>query len=465
MLVRHAISWILMKITKRILAIPLIVLLLGALAFSSMPVLLFAQSSPSQEKAALEKELQELETQIKQIENDITKTRQEKDSLKNNISILRSKISKLDLQIKQSTAIIGDLRSQIADTSASIDQTTKDIERMKDQIAQMLQRLYREDQKSAVEIMLSSDELSDFFADVSALQALNARVVDLLKNLQDLHESLGVQKGALEEEKSGEEHFVRIQTLQKQESQNIKSETEQLLNATEGKEAQYKQILADKQKRAKEIRTRIFELVGVPDAPTFGEALVIAQTVSGQTSVRPALLLAVLTQESNLGKNVGQCYLRNTSTGDGVTVRGVPVKAVMKPSRDVGPFLEITKALGRDPYNTPVSCPIPSVGGYGGAMGPAQFIPSTWAGYESKIETIIGKPGDPWNIRDAFLASALYLRDAGAAKGTRDAEWCAAMIYFSGRCGSSYSFYGNSVLAIADRYEKDIETLKEANGN
>ena len=145
-------------------------------------------------------------------------------------------------------------------------------------------------------------------------------------------------------------------------------------------------------------------------------------------------------------------------------MNGQAISRVMKPSRDVQPFFQITQQLGRDPYNTPVSCPIPSVGGYGGAMGPAQFIPSTWLQYQGKIEQLKGGSVDPWNIRDAFLAAAVYLAQAKATRQTHDYEWCAAVTYFSGSCSSRnqirYEFYGDNVMAIAARYEEDIKSLE-----
>ena len=248
--------------------------------------------------------------------------------------------------------------------------------------------------------------------------------------------------------------------LQKQESAALKKERERTLQMTE---AQYQQYLREKQKaekKAAEIRARIFELIGVSKAPTFGEALEMAKYVSSITGIRPAFLLAVLTQESNIGKNVGQCYLKNPKTGSGVVIKtGQTVSRVMSPRRDVSPFLTITKELGRDPYATPVSCPMSF--GWGGAMGPAQFIPSTWMLYRDRLREVSGRAADPWNIRDAFLAAALYLTDYGAAKQTRTAEWRAAMIYFSGSTNSKYRFYGDSVLSIADRYQADIEAIEK----
>jgi len=440
--------------------------LVSAFALSSFFVFAQSQSlTPTQERETLEKQLQELERQIVNIEGDITKTQKEKNSLNNQISILRSKIQKLNLQIEQSNILIGDLRSQIQDTSASIEKTTSEIEKLKDHMAEVLRQLYQENRKSTIEIVFASETLSDFFGNVAALAALNARLEEMLNNMEELNEYLNDQHEALATEKETEENFVKIQLLQKQENQGLQAQTQNLLLQTQGKEAEYQRQLADKKKQVQQIRSRIFELIGVPQAPTFGEAVEIAKAASLQTGVRPALLLAVLTQESNLGKNVGQCYVKNTATGEGVSVKGAIFRNVMKPNRDVQPFLQITKDLGRDPFATPVSCPIPSVGGYGGAMGPAQFIPSTWMLYKPRLDSILGRPADPWNIRDAFLASALYLADSGASAQTYNAEWCAAQKYFSGRCSKSYRFYGDSVMSLATRYQRDIQTLEEVNGN
>ena len=100
--------------------------------------------------------------------------------------------------------------------------------------------------------------------------------------------------------------------------------------------------------------------------------------------------------------------------------------------------------------------------GYGGAMGPAQFIPSTWMMYKDQIKAVLGKPGDPWDIKNAFLASGLYLKNAGADQQTYNAEWRPAMIYFAGSVNLKYRFYGDSVMALVAKYEKDIASIEDA---
>jgi membrane-bound lytic murein transglycosylase B len=92
-------------------------------------------------------------------------------------------------------------------------------------------------------------------------------------------------------------------------------------------------------------------------------------------------------------------------------------------------------------------------------MGPAQFIPSTWMIYRDRLKDINGRPADPWNIKDAFLAAGLYLSDYGAKNQTYNSEWKSAMIYFSGSTNTKYRFYGDSVMSIASRYEEDIRIL------
>jgi peptidoglycan hydrolase CwlO-like protein len=435
------------------------------LVFSFSCFLVSAKTDPSEERKALEEELRKLEEQITQYEQDITRTEQEKKTLQNQIYLLKKEIDKLDLQIYQSSLAIEDLGYQIDETEDSIDQTHLKISETRGSLANNLQLIYEEDQRSLIEVLLSEGEFSDFFDDLVALESLNSKTQELLENVKDLKAYLEGQKESLDEEKTDLEGVVRIKTLQKQESETLKKDKDYYLELTE---AEYQESLREKEaveEKAAAIRARIFELIGVPEAPTFGEALSIAKYVENITGVRPAFLLAVLTQESNIGQNVGQCYLKNPTTGDGVVVyNGQAVSRVMKPTRDVVPFLAITKELGRDPYSTPVSCPMSY--GYGGAMGPAQFIPSTWMLYKDRVKKITGKAADPWNIKDSFLASALYLADYGAAKQTSDAEWKAAMIYFSGTTQrtsyNGYGFYGDSVIKITSRYEADIAAIEKA---
>jgi len=415
--------------------------------------------SPVEERKILEEELKKLEEELLKIEKDIHKTETEKKTLQNQIDVLKKKIKQLEIQIEKSNIMIKDISLQIRETETSIEKASLKIEISQQKLASILRSIWEEDQKSLIEILLSERTISGFFDNLAALEVLNTKQKELLNEIKNLKSYLENQKQTLDLEKADLERMLKIQLLQKQEDEKTKKEKDYFLKLTE---AQYQKYLKEKketEKRAAEIRARIFELIGVPKAPTFGEAYEIAKYVEGLTGVRPAFLLAIFTQESNIGKNVGQCYLVDEKTGTGKKVNGQAVKKVMNPTRDVPLFLQICKELGRDPYQTLVSCPMEY--GWGGAMGPAQFIPSTWVLYKDRVKGITGKPADPWNIKDAFLAAALYLADSGAAKRTYEAEWKAAMIYFSGSTDSRFRFYGDSVLKIAKGYEDDIMAIEK----
>lgn len=434
--------------------------------FSAKTLLAQSDNSGSQNEAECQSReecenlLKKYEEEISQLEKDISKTQQEKKTLQNQISILKKKIEKLNLQIQQGNAMIGDITIQIKDTGNSIEKTTLKIEDSRGNLADLLKLIYQEDQKSLVEILISSDKISDFFSNLTALEEINSKSRQLISDIKELKVSLEEQKQSLDGEKDDLEKIAKIQILQRAESMTTRKDQEKLLEQTKGKESEYQKLLTTNQKKAAEIRARIFELMGVPQAPTFGEALDIAKFVSNITGVRPAFLLAILEQESAIGKNVGQCYLADKNTGAGIRVsNGEKAVKTMHPTRDVPHFLNITTELGRDPFKTLVSCPMSF--GWGGAMGPAQFIPSTWVLYDDKVKEII-QSADPWSIKDSFLAAALYLADYGATKKTRNAEWRAAMIYFSGSTSSRYSFYGNSVLSRADKIEGWIQDIEKA---
>jgi membrane-bound lytic murein transglycosylase B len=183
-------------------------------------------------------------------------------------------------------------------------------------------------------------------------------------------------------------------------------------------------------------------------------------------NIDPAYLLAELTQESNLGANVGKCYLTQTDTTGPTAGYGFNISSgkvwpnLMKPSRDVQPFLDITASLGLDPLKTVVSCPIASAGGYGGAMGPAQFIPSTWKLFQSRLRTDLG--GDtpnPWNPQHAFMAASMYLTDLGAVGGSTASQLRASCKYYGS--GGSTCSYGRNVQTLKNSIQSDIDYLEQ----
>jgi membrane-bound lytic murein transglycosylase B len=240
-----------------------------------------------------------------------------------------------------------------------------------------------------------------------------------------------------------------------QQQQNIQADQKaekQLLNISKGNEASYKAVAAQKATQAAQILAALFPLAGSKAIP-FGDALNYANAVYAKTGVPPAFLLAMLKQETGIGSNVGTCYMTNPSDGSGVNTKNQTYVAnVMKPTRDVQPFISIASSLGYDYKTTMVSCP-QSIG-YGGGMGPAQFIASTWMLLKDRVTAALGVTvPNPWKPLDAFMAAGLYLSDLGADSNSYSAQKNAACKYYSGRsCGyaTGATAYGNSVMSLAN---------------
>ena len=415
----------------------------------------------SQTRDELETELKKIEDQIAGYEKELTVTKTEKQTLTNKINRLKKEQEKISLQIKSTNLQIHRLGKQLVSTENSIQKTTQKLDDLRWRGAGILRAMHEQDQKSLVEILLGEHSLSVFFAHVKALEQLSENLTATIGEVRAVKGELQAQYADLETRQDETKNLLAIQTLQRQNLQSTTNEQNKLLKDTQGKEARYQATLADSKKRAQEIRSRIYELLGVSAHITFGEAVEIAQWAEKMTGVRAALLLAVLTQESNLGKNVGQCTLVDTTSGRSRSLNtGAVFNNGIHPTRDLPPFLVVANGLGRDPLATAVSCPLAGVPGYGGAMGPAQFIPSTWALYKDKIPSVTGKnPANPWDIKDAFVAAALLLKDNGATSSRSDAEWRAAMLYFSGSTNTKFRFYGDNVIALANRYAEDIKAL------
>jgi len=410
-------------------------------------------ASPTQ--AELEQQLVQVEQEIANYQKQLSQTVTQKNTLTNKINKLNLQKKELTALIKQTTLKINKLAKDITSTQADLDNDLLKEEQLKKQIAVLLQLINQQEIRPLF-LLTSAQGFSSAFTAIKNYLALSAQLKISIDKVQKLQLQIISKKNNLEKQKADNVDLLQIKSIQSKELSSTLSDQNTLLSQTKGQEANYNKILADKKKQATEIRSRIYELFNAGKQINFGQALEIANWANKLTGIDPAFLLAILTQESNLGKNVGTC----NRSGDPPEKSW---KVIMKPDRDQEPFQQITQELDLNIDATPVSCPMHDAKGnqigWGGAMGPAQFIPSTWLGYRGKVTKLTGKStANPWDIRDAFIAAAIKLTGNGA-NGTEQGNWNAAMIYFSGSTNTRYRFYGDNVIATAKKYQADIDNL------
>lgn len=420
------------------------VFFLTTLFVSAAPSNVSAQAITPERRVELERELANLESQIAAQRAVLSGKQQESASLERDIAILDAKIKTAQLAIKARDITIRQLSSDIGNKQETIGQLDSKLSREKQSLAQLLRKTYELDSYSIAEFALGSESLSDFFSDVDSFTVIKKELQDSFVEIGETREETQTEKEALEERRAEQLELRQLQVLEQRAIQAQEAERQKLLKETKGQEKIYQQLLAEKEKSAATIRATLFSLTGTGAIP-FGKAYQYALEASQKTGVRPAFILGVIAEESNLGENVG--------TGNW--------KIDMHPTRDRPVFEVITRELGLNPDSVPVSKK--AWYGWGGAMGPAQFIPSTWILYKERIGEITGSnPPNPWDPRTAFFASAILLKDNGADKGTRASERLAALRYLAGWKNAekpAYAFYGDDVMNLADKYQAQINIL------
>ncbi len=388
----------------------------------------------------------------------LSNTKKESASFSRDVSALTAKINATQANIKAKNIAISNLGKNIVQKQAAIVELDTQIGRGRQALRALLRKTNEIDSFTVAEAMLSNKDLSEFFVDVETYSSTQRSLEEVFDELRGIKQKTQSEKDELNKQRDAAANAKAVIEAAKKVVEKSQAEKKTLLAQSKSNETTYAQVLSERQAKAAKIRAILFPLRDTAAIP-FGTALEYAQAASAKTGVRPAFLLAILTQESNLGANTGSCLVTDTSTGAGKGANtGSPQMRVMSPTRDIPPFLEITGSLGRDYTTTRVSCWQPlydSAGspiGWGGAMGAAQFIPSTWKLFIGRISAATGAGvPNPWNAHDAFFASALYLADLGAGSGSYDAEKNAACKYYSGRaCASGPgNGYGASVMSKA----------------
>lgn len=423
--------------------------------------LLINSDSSAEQKKICQNELNNIEAELAELIKKQDLQKKQTGTLKGDVSYLNSQIKALQTKVKARSLAIAQLKVSINEKQNKIGALSERIEKEHESLAQLIRNTNELDNENILHLVLSDGTVSDFFSDVESYASIKKAIKKSVAEIRGVKEETEVQKKDLEKKQDAEtDAKVELETAQKKVSQS-EAEKKKLLQVSQQKESEYKKLAAEKKVRADKIRAALFPLRDSQAIP-FGTALAYAEKAAKTTGVRPAFVLAILQQESNMGANVGSCVITNLSTGEtkGVNSGKIFTNGI-HPTRDLPLLQNIVESVGRNPLTTRVSCPLAG-GGYGGAMGPAQFIPSTWNVIKTKVANILGKGNpDPWNPEDAITASSVLLMGNGAGTGGYTAERTAALKYYAGGNWNkpANAFYGNQVMDRVAKIQADIDLL------
>lgn len=447
-----------------ILADGALVVILTTAFFSFQPRGIDAQVEPSQ-RETLARQIEALEREAQELDSQIDKIQEEARTLEGQIKIFNNEIRRRELEIKRLNLAIRQAEIDIQAKVSGIEELEARIAKNRAIVARSIQKIADYDRENTIVVLAKNENLSDFFTAFDNIRSLQSQLEKLLSDLRENKRQLEKEKTELEDFRAEQLSLKALAEVERRAVAEKKREKDRLLTLTRGRESVFQQILAQKKRDIAALKTQLFyiEKTGIKAE----DALKFAELAARRAGIRTAFLLALLEVET--GKQFeGGVITAGTHLGTG-NWRDDMYKCYIRLGRrsaaeaQKNAFFAIATKLGLDPDKMPVSRR-PSYG-CGGAMGPAQFIPTTWLLFESRVAELTGhNPPNPWNVEDAFTASAIFLADSGARLQTRQGELQAARTYISGkpscpaRGSARYACqaYANRVLALAEDIDKVI---------
>lgn len=432
-----------------------IILILGIFVFTFNTVQ--AQENTEQKKEELRKQLSEIEAQIQNYDSKIYEIKKEQNSLKKEVSVLNNQIQKQQLEIKVINLNLKETENEISEKKQEIIDLDKELAQKKSLLQRVIIELDNYDKISWFEIILKGGDISDILGQIQSIYQLQREVNAFIQNIDKLKEELNSEQETLKEKKRDLERLQSLNAIQRVSLSRKKTQKTQLIRKTRGSELRYKKLKKLSKKEIQTIKQQLYKLESVGISMSFEEAYEKAKFAGEKTGIRPAFLLGIFQVESKMGTYIGggnwqrdlyQCYINLGKRS--------------RAEKEKRAFLEITSSLGLNPDSMPVSKK-PNYG-CGGAMGAAQFLPTTWLGYKNQIMSLTGNnPPSPWNIEDAFVASSILLSNNGANSRTIAGERKAAAKYIAGSRWqrSVAQRYASQVLEWADFYQNQIDAINQ----
>jgi len=314
-----------------------------------------------------QKKLKDLEQQIAELSSKKDNAGAQAQIAANQLDIIETELKQAELQLEQTLLSVTATQDGIEQVTQELDFLSSDIEQGRRQMSEILRSLYEHGNVSVLDIFLGRQTLSEYIREKSVYQELQKRALALTKGLQERQEQQVKRQQELEEQQVGLQQLKEAQGYQQAELTEKKQIKEGTVSQKQAEQAQYSNQLKDAKQARVEIEQKIFSLQGIGVQFALSDAFEAAKFASSVTGIRPALLLAMVKVETNVGKNIGS---------------GVYPDDMHQQSREA--FLRVTSKLNLDPQTAPISRRPQSYKGWGGALGPGQFMPASWETIEAR---------------------------------------------------------------------------------
>ena len=232
--------------------IPIIILLLIAIFALGGSSLVFGQSgSVDEEINALNNKIQNQKKQMDELANKqkvyqeiIQKKQQDKANLVNQLSILDNRLAKAQLDIESTNLNIDKTNLEIQKIELDVENVNAEIETEKQHMSSLLRLMYKQDQVSAMEMLLLNDSLAEFLNQAKYLENTNSKIKESLDLLKDKKDQLDQSKISLDS-KNKELALLKDDLQKKKDDLSYEQDSKGIiLEETKSSEAEYQSLLA-----------------------------------------------------------------------------------------------------------------------------------------------------------------------------------------------------------------------------
>lgn len=249
---------------KRKKAYFLIFLVLGFIFFTRSVLFTRAQEETVDELNkkidSQQKKIDELKKKAAEYAESIKQKQGEAISLSNELSILDNRIAQTQIEIDVTNQEISEVKNKIKAKELEINLKEKEIEKLKIQIAEFIRLIYRNDQRSYLEILFLNDSFSDFFNEINFSKEIQGNLQQSLDELQNLKYKLEQDKKELQRNKKDLEDLKAKLNQEKIKFDEQKEVKQILLSETKSSERRFTSLLEQAKQEQQAVNAEIVGL-------------------------------------------------------------------------------------------------------------------------------------------------------------------------------------------------------------
>ena len=141
-----------------------------------------------------QKQLNDIHSQINQTKSQLNEGKKQEKNLANQIKNLENQIGAAEKEIDSIKGDIDKTEQSINTTKANLKAVEEEMDEQNDSLQQRLRAMYKNGDVGMVQILLGSDDITDFMTNMDMIQKIFDNDVEVLKVMEEQHQKIETQK-------------------------------------------------------------------------------------------------------------------------------------------------------------------------------------------------------------------------------------------------------------------------------